>query len=339
MKKYLIFLFCALFGLAQIAQAANPDDVKKGKQKAQQSAQKAPQTARKAPQHVGKAPTAVKKSSNAPVRVSSHPGNAQFKKNQATVSTHNNTNVHVQKSVNRQTATAHNNANVHVQKSVNRQTATVHNNTNLHVKKPINANNAAVAAQSAKNKQHIAQAAAQQNRQHKDKVNQNNVNVAAQRNWQNQNNGQPINGQTTSTWNRTRRSNSSSLSFDEASRRWHRGHHHRDWWRSHYGTNIVLFGRGYYYWDSGYWYPAYGYDPVYSSYEYDGPIYGYNNLPPGQVVTNVQSTLQQQGYYRGEIDGSIGPLTRSALRRYQRDNGLEITAAIDEPTLASLGMV
>ena len=107
MKKYLIFLFCALFGLAQIAQAANPDDVKKGKQKAQQSAQKAPQTARKAPQHVGKAPTAVKKSSNASVRVSSHPGNAQFKKNQATVSTHNNTNVHVQKSVNRQTATAH----------------------------------------------------------------------------------------------------------------------------------------------------------------------------------------------------------------------------------------
>ena len=34
MKKYLIVLFCALFGLAWIAQAANPDDVKKGKQKA-----------------------------------------------------------------------------------------------------------------------------------------------------------------------------------------------------------------------------------------------------------------------------------------------------------------
>jgi Putative peptidoglycan binding domain len=315
MKKYLIVLFCALFGLAQIAQAANPDDVKKEKQKAQQSVHKAPQTAGKAPQHVGKAPTAFKKSSNAAVRVSSHQGNAQVKKNQATVSTHNNANVHVQKSVNRQPATVHRNTN-----------------TNLHVKKPINANNAAVAAQSAKNKQHIAQAAAQQNWQHKNKVNQNNAHIAAQRNWQNQNNGRPINGQPASTWNRTTRSNSSSLSFDEASRRW-------DWWRSHYGTNIVLFGRGYYYWDSGYWYPAYGYDPVYSSYEYDGPIYGYNHLPPGQVVTNVQSALQQQGYYRGDIDGSIGPLTRSALRRYQRDNGLEITAAIDEPTLASLGMV
>jgi hypothetical protein len=114
--------------------------------------------------------------------------------------------------------------------------------------------------------------------------------------------------------------------------------HDEGWYRSRY-PRVELIGGGYYYWNSGYWYPAYGYDPVYSSYEYDGPIYGYNNLPPGQVVTNVQSALQQQGYYRGEIDGSIGPVTRSALRRYQRDNGLRITAAIDRPTLASLGMI
>jgi peptidoglycan hydrolase-like protein with peptidoglycan-binding domain len=44
------------------------------------------------------------------------------------------------------------------------------------------------------------------------------------------------------------------------------------------------------------------------------------------------------GYYKGEVDGLLGPLTREALTGYQADNGLYSTAAIDEPTLASLGM-
>src|SRR5207248_805200 len=73
-------------------------------------------------------------------------------------------------------------------------------------------------------------------------------------------------------------------------------------------------------------------------YAYDGPIYGYNNLPPDQVIANVQTALQQQGYYQGEVDGLLGPLTRAAVANYQRDHGLYITSAIDRPTLSSLGM-
>jgi peptidoglycan hydrolase-like protein with peptidoglycan-binding domain len=61
-------------------------------------------------------------------------------------------------------------------------------------------------------------------------------------------------------------------------------------------------------------------------------------LPPDQVVANVQTALQEQGYYHGEVDGLLGPLTRAAIADYQRDQGLYITSAIDEPTLASLGM-
>jgi len=34
----------------------------------------------------------------------------------------------------------------------------------------------------------------------------------------------------------------------------------------------------------------------------------------------------------------LGPLTRQALTAYQADNGLYTTAAIDEPTLASLDL-
>jgi hypothetical protein len=113
--------------------------------------------------------------------------------------------------------------------------------------------------------------------------------------------------------------------------------HDRGWWHSHHDRIVFVFG-GWYYWNTGYWYPAWGYDP-YAYYFYDGPIYAYNDLPPDQVIANVQAALQQQGYYEGEVDGLLGPLTRAAIANYQQDHGLYITSAIDEPTLASLGMV
>ena len=112
--------------------------------------------------------------------------------------------------------------------------------------------------------------------------------------------------------------------------------HDRVWWRSHYNRVVFVYG-GWYYWNAGWWYPAWGYAPN-SYYAYDGPIYAYNSLPPDQVVANVQAALQAQGYYQGEVDGLLGPLTREAIAGYQRDHGLYTTAAIDEPTLNSLGM-
>ena len=56
------------------------------------------------------------------------------------------------------------------------------------------------------------------------------------------------------------------------------------------------------------------------------------------MIADVQAVLQQQGYYKGEVDGLLGPLTRDALTQYQNDNGLYATAIIDEPTLQSLGL-
>jgi putative peptidoglycan binding protein len=113
--------------------------------------------------------------------------------------------------------------------------------------------------------------------------------------------------------------------------------HDRDWWRHHH-TRIILIGGGWYFWNAGFWFPAWGYDPAAAYYPYDGPIYAYHDLPPDQVVANVQASLQEQGYYQGEVDGLLGPLTRAALADYQRDHGLYTTAAIDEPTLEALGM-
>ena len=122
-----------------------------------------------------------------------------------------------------------------------------------------------------------------------------------------------------------------------AFRNYHRQSHDRNWYTSRY-NRIVLFGGGNYYWDNGYWYPAWGYNSGYS-YGYDGPIYGYNDLAPGDVVTNTQVQLQREGYYTGAIDGSLGPLTRRALAAFQADHGLAITSAIDQPTLNSLGLI
>lgn len=122
-----------------------------------------------------------------------------------------------------------------------------------------------------------------------------------------------------------------------AFRNYRRERHDRNWWNSHY-SRIVIFGGGSYYWNSGYWYPAWGYDSGYN-YGYDGPIYGYNDLNPDQVVLNVQGQLQRNGYYSGPIDGSLGPVTRRAIAAFQADRGLAITSAIDQPTLATLGLV
>jgi len=113
--------------------------------------------------------------------------------------------------------------------------------------------------------------------------------------------------------------------------------HDQNWWRGHYGNNITFVFGAPYYWNAGYWFPAWGYTPN-AYYAWDGPIYAHNRLPPDQVIANVQSALQQQGYYRGEVDGLIGPLTRGAIADYQRDHGLYTTSTIDQPTLQSLGV-
>ena len=113
--------------------------------------------------------------------------------------------------------------------------------------------------------------------------------------------------------------------------------HDKFWWSNHY-SRVILVSGGWYYWNAGFWYPAWGYDSGNAYYPYDGPIYAYNNLPPNQVIGNVQLALQQQGYYHGEVDGLLGPLTRAAIADYQRDHRLYVTSAIDHPTLQSLGM-
>jgi Putative peptidoglycan binding domain len=127
------------------------------------------------------------------------------------------------------------------------------------------------------------------------------------------------------------------ISHDEASRRhWHEWHD-RNWWHNNCET-IVFVNTGYYFLDGSYWYPAYGYDPLQTYYDYDGPVYTYSNLLPDEVIANVQTALQEAGYYFGSITGSLSVDTRAAIANFQRDYGLSITGAIDEETVEALGL-
>lgn len=127
------------------------------------------------------------------------------------------------------------------------------------------------------------------------------------------------------------------ISYGDAFRRhWHEWHDH-NWWHDHCDT-IVFVNVGYYFLEGSYWYPAWGYDPSQSYYDYDGPVYTYGNLLPDEVIANVQTALKDAGYFFGAITGSLSLETRGALANFQRDYGLPVTGAIDEATVESLGL-
>jgi len=137
----------------------------------------------------------------------------------------------------------------------------------------------------------------------------------------------------TNNWRDARFNDPRYAAFHNYNRTWH----DRGWWRGNHSHVVFVLG-GWWYWNTGYWYPAWGYDP-YAWYPYDGPIYtGYANLTPDQVVVNVQVALRDQGYYAGAVDGAMGPQTRAALAAFQADNGLAVTSAVDQPTLQTLGV-
>jgi hypothetical protein len=56
----------------------------------------------------------------------------------------------------------------------------------------------------------------------------------------------------------------------------------------------------------------------------------------GAEIVMAQSKLNQLGYNAGTADGKAGPQTSSALRAYQRDNGLKQTGQLDEATSLKL---
>jgi hypothetical protein len=60
------------------------------------------------------------------------------------------------------------------------------------------------------------------------------------------------------------------------------------------------------------------------------------SLDPAETVNGAQARLASLGYYRGKIHGELDRLTAVAVRRFQRDNELELTSELDEATISAL---
>jgi Putative peptidoglycan binding domain len=74
------------------------------------------------------------------------------------------------------------------------------------------------------------------------------------------------------------------------------------------------YGSGYYGYGPGYYGNGY-----YGNRYYGSSYYGDNSHQSS--VARLQRQLARAGYYRGSIDGIMGPRTRYALRAYQHDHG------------------
>ncbi len=127
--------------------------------------------------------------------------------------------------------------------------------------------------------------------------------------------------------------------------------HHDDYGRGSYyssrpHSNFVLsFGTGY----AG---RGYYYGPPHTSYYYQRPgvtYYRTRELAPREYYSRegygstsgdaaVQQALARRGYYRGPIDGDIGPGSRRAIAVYQQDRGLRVTGTVTSSLLNSLGL-
>ena len=65
---------------------------------------------------------------------------------------------------------------------------------------------------------------------------------------------------------------------------------------------------------------------------------GSGSSEPPDVIKTAQWQLKDQGYYHGNIDGIVGPKTRSATRLFQARQGLRQTGRLDRPTLTKLNV-
>jgi peptidoglycan hydrolase-like protein with peptidoglycan-binding domain len=55
-------------------------------------------------------------------------------------------------------------------------------------------------------------------------------------------------------------------------------------------------------------------------------------------VRQMQQTLQNEGHYRGKIDGAFGLRTRASIREFQRAENLPVTGQLDVQTAGKLGV-
>jgi Putative peptidoglycan binding domain len=54
------------------------------------------------------------------------------------------------------------------------------------------------------------------------------------------------------------------------------------------------------------------------------------------TVKQAQTALKDKGLYQGHVDGKLGPATKAAIAKFQKQNGLRQTAQLDSRTMSEL---
>ena len=60
------------------------------------------------------------------------------------------------------------------------------------------------------------------------------------------------------------------------------------------------------------------------------------NLSKKDDFRQAQLELRNMGLYNGSLDGVLGSETKRALQQFQKDNGLDRTATLDQQTMVAL---
>jgi hypothetical protein len=139
----------------------------------------------------------------------------------------------------------------------------------------------------------------------------------------------------------------------------HNNHHHypslQNQWNnlSYHGNNAAravsgfiltlgngYAGRGYYYGPPNTTYYNRSPQVTYYATREAAPraYYVYENPRGNSQSASIQQALAQAGYYRGPIDGMLGPVSRQAIANYQADRGLRVTGNLDANLVNSLGL-
>ena len=104
-----------------------------------------------------------------------------------------------------------------------------------------------------------------------------------------------------------------------------------------YYSGYPYYGSYYGGYPYGYSYNPYGYNNYYGSRS-PSSYNQYSNGDYDSVVIRVQQRLAHTGYYRGPIDGVIGPRTRYAILAYERNHGLPADGVIGNRLLRTMGL-
>lgn len=70
----------------------------------------------------------------------------------------------------------------------------------------------------------------------------------------------------------------------------------------------------------------------------DADAASYKKGSTGSMVSKIQTTLKDQGFYKGAVDGVYGSGTETAVKAFQQNNGLTVDGKVGPATLKAMGI-